>query len=117
MALLDDFKARFPEFSEADADTYVPVLASVWPCYWGGDYNAPCGQETVLNLLAHMIVSQTSKGSESLKSLQAQTVGNVSDTFAAGVVPDSERAAWFSSTKYGTQFLLLSGRRRGGVFV
>lgn len=117
MALLDDFKARFPEFDGSDADTYIPILEPVWPCYYGGAYTDTCGKEIVLNLLAHMLVSETSPGSGNVKSTQSKSVGNVSISYSAGYAPTSERNDWLSRTKYGMRYLMLTRSRQGGVFV
>ena len=49
MALIDDFKARFPEFSTSLIDTSFPLIADVWSCYYGGDYTQECDKEAILN--------------------------------------------------------------------
>ena len=74
MAVVDDFKTRFPEFDAVTVDQYIPILEPVWPCYWSGDYAAPCGQEIVLNLLAHLITAEISAGSENVKTAQSKSV-------------------------------------------
>jgi hypothetical protein len=117
MALVDDFKARFPNIAAATADQFIPILEPVWTSYWGGDYDTAHGQEIVLNLLAHVLVSETSNSDDSPKTVQSQSVGSVSESFAPGFAPDSDRIAWFNTTKYGARYLLLTGSRRGGVFV
>lgn len=118
MALIDDFEARFPEFSEAVVDLYIPILEPIWPCYYGGNYDDDaCSKEIVLNLLAHMITGETSAGSGNLKSIQSKSVGSVSASYAQGLVVDSERKAWLSTTKYGMRYLMLTRPRQGGVFV
>lgn len=116
MAILDDFKTRFPEFDTAQADTYVPILEDVWPCYYGGKYEG-CGQEIVLNLLAHMITIEASPGSGNVKSTQSKSVGNVSVSYSPGYAPTSERMAWLKTTKYGMRYIMLTRHRQGGVFV
>ena len=117
MAVLDDFKARFPELDTATADQYIPILESVWPCYYGGKYDDPCGQEIVLNLLAHMLVIETSPGSGNVKSTQSKSVGNVSISYSQGYAATSERNDWLSRTKYGMRYLMLTRKRMGAVFV
>lgn len=117
MALLDDFKARFPEFDAATADQYIPILEPIWPCYYGGTYTDPCGQEIVLNLLAHMLTIETSPGSGNVKSTQSKSVGNVSISYSQGYAPTSERNDWLSRTKYGMRYTMLTRHRQGGVFV
>jgi hypothetical protein len=119
VALINDFRQRFPEFSQTDIDLYVPILSGVWQCYYGGEYDEDdaCSKEIVLNLVAHMLVSELSAGSGNLKSLQSKSVGSVSASYAPGLTVDSERKAWFSTTKYGLRYLLLTRPRQGGVFV
>lgn len=117
MALSDDFKARFPEFDESQVDTYLPILEPVWPCYYGGSYDDTCGQEIVLNLVAHLLVAETQSGSGNVKSTQSQTVGNVSVTYSQGYAPTSERMAWLRTTKYGSRYIMLTRHRQGGIFV
>ena len=117
MAVLADFKIRFPEFDAVTVDQYIPILEPVWPCYWGGVYTDPCGQEIVLNLLAHLITIEISAGSENVKTAQSKSVGSVSVSYSQGYAPNSERNAWLKTTKYGTRYLWLTSRNAGGFFV
>lgn len=117
MALIDDFKARFPEFDTATVDQYIPILEGVYPCYYGGAYEG-CGVEIVLNLLGHLLTVETQTGAGSPKSTQSKSVGNVSINYSEGYAANSERTAWFKTTKYGARYLLLTGNRGiGGYFV
>lgn len=116
MAVIDDFKTRFPEFDAAQVDAKLPVLVDAYPCYWGGDYEE-CGKEIVLNLLAHLLVVTTKGGDEGAKAIQSKSVGNVSVSYGQEFPPASNRMAWFNATKYGKQFLLLTRHRQGGFFV
>lgn len=117
MALIDDFKARFPEFDTATVDQYLPILEPIWPCYYGGEYDDPCGKEIVLNLVAHLLVAETQSGSGNVKSTQSQSVGNVSVSYSQGYAPTSERMDWLRTTKYGSRYVMLTRSRQGGVFV
>lgn len=117
MALIDDFKARFPEFDTATVDQYIPILEDVYPCYYGGAYEG-CGVEIVLNLLGHLLSVETQQGAGSPKFTQSKSVGNVSISYSEGYVPTSQRDAWLRTTKYGTRYLMLTGNRAlGGYFV
>lgn len=116
MAVLDDFKSRFPEFDTAVADQYVPILADVWPCYYGGRYE-DCGKEIVLNLLAHLVVQESNPGSGNVKSTESQSVGNVSVSYSGGTATGGERYDFWKTTKYGNRFLILTQHNRGGVWV
>lgn len=116
MAILDDFKARFPEFDAATADQYVPILEDVWPCYYGGNYE-DCGKEIVLNLLAHLITQETSGDSGQLQAVQSQSVGDVSVSYAPGTASGGHRYDHFRATKYGARYLMLTQHRRGALWV
>lgn len=115
MALVDDFKARFPEFDETVADERVPVLDLVWPSYYGGTY--PADQEIILNLVAHLLVQDQAAGVAGKKSVSGHSVGSVSESFAAPTETGSNMQDFFITTKYGKQFLYLTSNRRGGAFV
>ena len=117
MSILDDFKARFPEFEIATVDQYIPILEPLWPCYWGGSYDEVCGPEIVLNLLAHLLVGETLPGSGNIKSVQSKSVGSVSIAYSQGYAATSERDSWLQTTRYGIRYLLLTSRSAGGFFV
>ena len=115
MTVSTDFKTRFPEFDAVTVDQYIPILEPVWPSYWGGDY--ACGQEIVLNLLAHLITVEISAGSDNVKTAQSKSVGSVSISYSQGYAPTSERNAWLKTTKYGARYLWLTSRNAGGFFI
>ena len=117
MTIMQDFKARFPEFDDAKVDEQLPGLIEVYQCYWGGVYDTnTCSKEIVLNLLAHLLVVQTQPGYERAKEAQSKSVGNVSVTYAS-YQSSSNRMSWFMATKYGMQFWMLTRSRQGGFFV
>jgi len=116
MTIIEDFKARFPEFDEATVDENLPGLEDVWQCFSGGNYE-DCGKEIVLNLLAHLLVVQTNPGTGNPKSIQSKSVGNLSVSYGAEFAPKSNRMAWFMTTKYGMQYWMLTRQRQGGFFV
>ena len=60
MALIDDFKARFPEIDTAIVDAKLPIYEPVIHCYYGGPYIG-CGIEITLNLIAHLISTVTNE--------------------------------------------------------
>lgn len=109
MAILDDFKARFPDFDEADADQYVPIFENVWPAYFNREYEP--NKEIVLNLIAHLIVMEQQDGAGPLQSAQSKSTGSVSASYhprESGRLED-----FFASTKYGQRYLLLTRTRYG----
>lgn len=116
MALIDDFKTRFPEFADAIVDLWIPILEDVWPCYYGRGYDEGCGKEIVLNLLAHLITIEAATGSESVKSVASQSVGSVSESYVNSS-NTGENADFFGSSKYGQRFLFLTARYYAPKFV
>lgn len=115
MAILDDFKTRFPEFDSNQVDSYWPALESAWPVYYKFPYDSST-KEVVLNLIAHLFVGETNGESGQVRAVQSQTVGPVSLTFAATAELSGTEAFW-GATKYGQRFWMLASRRRGAVFV
>lgn len=115
MAIIDDFKARFPEFAPATVDDRLPLLVDEYQCFYGFDYN-DCHKTAILYLLAHMLVGDLQSGSAPVQLTTSTSVGDVSESFTA---PESggSMAAWLNGTKYGQRFLLLSGHNKGAFFV
>lgn len=114
MALIDDFKARFPALS-TDADTYIPILEPVYPSYYAIQYSA-ASKEATLNLLAHLLVLEK-KGNGAVKIRISQSAGSVSASYAAPSRASSAMAEFYSTTKYGQTFIRLTSSRYGGVAV
>lgn len=117
MALIDDFKARF-DFTPADVDAAWDGLEAVWPCMYGGTYGAgeTCTDQAILLLIAHLFYIGSVSGSEPSMLASSQSVGSVSVTNVVNQSA-SERQSFFSSTSYGQQFLLITGKRFGACFV
>lgn len=117
MALIDDFKARFPDdFETATVDQFVPILEGVWPAYYGVDYDPSnaTNKETILNLIAHLLVLETEDGSDALRSINSESVGSVSTSYNAPGAKDATLET-FDATKYGQRFLMLTRGNYGGV--
>jgi len=118
VALIDDFKARFIEFETATVDTYLPILEPVYPAYYALSYTASAvTKEATLNLLAHLLVMETSTSSASVKDVQSKSVGSVSVSYANATQAGGELFDFFNSTKYGQRFMLLTRNRYGGMAV
>ena len=122
MALIDDFKARFPEFTDAVVDVWIPILEPVYPAYYGLAYVAAT-QEATLNLLAHLISLEpgtglkSAKGSASSQIVASKSVGSVSVSHAAATQSGGAMYDYYNATKYGQRFLMLTARRYGGMAV
>jgi len=121
MALIDDFKARFPEFDTTVVDQRLPFLEAVFCCYFGAVYGvSACDDEAILQLLAHLMVldGQTQNGNPlPLQQETSKSVGNVSVSYTTGFASTSDRDAFFGLTTYGQMFLMLTRSRQGGYFV
>lgn len=119
MAILDDFKARFPEIDPSKADTLIPIYENIYQCYYGGQYSVPCDQEAILLLLAHLVVTDPSysNGSSTApsRSMASKTVGSVSVSYDA-IESGSNQTVWFNSTRYGQMFLMVTANNIGPKF-
>ncbi len=117
MAIIDDFKARFPEFDDAVVDQWLPILETVWPSYYGRPYD-DSSKEAILNLIAHLLTIEIAPGGGSFatKGVASQSVGSVSESYVASTQSgyDYDFYGW---SKYGQRFMLLTARFRGPVFV
>lgn len=116
MALIDDFKTRFPEFDTAVVDQYFPIIEPTYNCYFGGDVENACDKEAILNLLAHLIVLEDRDKQSSLRTTNSRTVGSVSVSYDASANGRST-SGFFDTTKYGQRFLVLTQNVIGGYFV
>ena len=115
MSILNDLIARFPEIDPVQAAETWPRLENVWPCYYGGKY-AGCGVEIILNLIAHLIIVDQNAGTETGLPVASQSVLSVSESYAARS-KSNWRTDFFSSTKYGENFIFLTSQRFGALFV
>jgi len=95
MALIDDFKARFPEHDPLVIDAQWSFLESSWPAYYGGSYNIKEEKEVILQLISHLFVVEVEMN---------QTMGGVLDD-------DKDQ---FLQTKYGQTFRTLI-KHNGGI--
>jgi len=115
MSLTDDFIARFPEFSQEIVDQYLPIIETYWQCYYGYPYEG-CYKEAILNLIAHLLVMETTPGSGHVRNVTSQSVGSVSESFEAASSTGANYDL-FGFSKYGQRFLFLIRRSYGPRFV
>jgi len=116
MAIIDDFKTRFPEFDSTTVDSRLPAIVDVYRCYYDWDYTN-CNKETILQLLAHLFVESTSDSSSATRAESSKSVGSVSVSFDNVSGSESVRRNWLRGTKYGVAFLSLIAHKTGGFFV
>ena len=115
MALIDDFKTRFPEFDTGDVDTAWAGLEASWPCFYGAEYGSDaCTDEVILNLIAHLF--KVDQGAGPALTASSNSVGSVSATKVVSANM-STRQSYLSSTKYGQRFVMMTQHRHGAHFV
>lgn len=117
MAIIDDFKARFPEFEASDVNTYIPILEPVYPSYYAVEYS-DSSKEATLQLLAHLLSIETkSTKADPSRSISSKSVGSVSVSYDAPTSKGGDLSDRLRTTKYGQRFLLLTASRYGGMAV
>ena len=121
MAIIDDFKERFPppEFATADVDLYFPRIEPYIGCYYGGDY-VGCDVEIILNIIAHLMVREisASNGNSSPSyRVASKSVGSVSVSYVASSGIQGDYHDFYSTTVYGQRVLILTAKNVGGYFV
>lgn len=118
MALIDDFKERFPEFDPAVVDQLFPPLEATWQCYYGGSIDVPCEKEAILQMLAHLMVMEigaSDGNSSAVKDVASKSVGSVSVSY--GNMQPSDGHAFWATTRYGQRFWHLISNSIGPQFV
>ena len=127
MAIIDDFKARFPSFDDATVDAVLPAIESEYDCYFNRPYGVDdCDDAAILMLLAHLYVLDTSANytgtgtgnAGALKSIQSKSVGSVSVSYDAATASGGASWDFYKTTSYGQRFWkMIQKYRGGGVFV
>jgi len=119
MALIDDFKDRFPTFDTTLIDDNWQWLDETWHCFYGGVYGpSTCENQRILLLLAHLFTVMfinPKTGPSTLTS--SRTVGSVSTTSVVITEGLTNQQAFLMSTSYGQQFLMMIQFRHGAFFV
>ena len=113
MTIQGDFSERFPEFSQNDVDTYLPILADVWPAYFAKPYEG--NKEIVLNLIAHLLVTEKQPGTGPIQGVASKSAGSVSASYHAR--QSGRMEDFFHGTKYGQRYLHLTRFKGGAVWV
>ena len=115
--LIDDFKARFPEFPTATVDAYVPVIEPVYKAYYNFDYglNVPT-DEAILNLIAHLLLTEITPNPQAVKDVTSHGALGVSTSFSASGLTGRANE-FFNWSKYGQKFLMITKSRQGAFVV
>jgi len=109
-----DFWERFPEFSQAEDETYLDALETAWRFYYRRPYSG--NEEIVLNLLAHLLVHEQSSGPDALRPYTSKSADGLSGSFQ-GTDSATQMDEFFKATKYGQRYLILLGTVPGAYFV
>ncbi|MFX4154239.1 DUF4054 domain-containing protein [Aliarcobacter butzleri] len=117
MAMIDDFKAKFPMISTATVDTYFPLFEDNYKCYYGADYGVnTCDNEAILYLLAHLITVTNQSaltGSGPVLAIASESVDGVSTSYFMGNGNTNLNDSFFLSTIYGQIYLQLISKNYG----
>lgn len=112
MTIQTDFEARFA--SANPPIVWVEAVAASWPSYTCLAYEGH--EEAILNLIAHLLVTDAMPGTGSARTAESKSVGSVSVSYGSAS-SGSNLATFFNSTRYGQRFWMLTGRQVGARFV
>lgn len=121
MAMVDDFKTRFPEFDSDNVDELFPLIEDDLPLFYGADYgNNDFDDRVLLMLTAHLFALETKSNAGKTganNEIASKSTGNVSVSYNLPTDSSSSRL-FFSTTAYGQRFLIMIKRNApGGLFV
>jgi hypothetical protein len=103
--ILDDFRAKFPEFESVPDDVINSIIAE-YRCYYNFGYDEHCCKQTaILYLIAHLVYLQQNPTNSPIREASSQSVGSVSVSF--GLTSKTAYEAFFNSTPYGQRYLLI----------
>ena len=112
MTIQTDFEERFDTASPPIV--WVDAVANSWPSYTCLAYEG--NEEAILNLIAHLLVTEAAPGSGSARTAESKSVGSVSVSYGSAT-SKSNLETFFNSTRYGQKYWLLTGRQVGARFV
>ena len=123
MSLNSDFEAEFPELLPLDNDIYNNAV-NKYPLFDGRVYDETVDNKDniiILYLIAHLYYSKLrNSGSpnpqEVAKDISSKSVGSVSVTYNTPQ-NTTNRQAYFMTTSYGQQYLIMTYNNFGAVFV
>lgn len=124
MAVVDDFKARYPElvtqYTSDVVDDRIPILLTDVPLYFNRPYETEKNRPIILTLLAHLLVLDQSTGAAGGSAgggvVMSRAAGSVSVSFAA---KNDKSKLWdfFGGTKYGQAFIQMTSNIIGARWV
>jgi hypothetical protein len=113
MAIIDDFKLKFPEFDTATVDLRLPAIIDEYKAFYNFAYTESTKQ-AVLYLLAHLLVGALADSNGPSQAMTSKSVGGVSVSYATSS-SNSDRWLWLNSTKYGQRFYIITQQQRPGA--
>lgn len=121
MAMIDDFKEKFPMIPTTTVDLYFPLFETNYKCYYGAEYgNNTCDNEAILYLIAHLITtteqSTLTKAAPNF-AVASDSVDGVTTSFFMGNATVSLNEGFYLSTVYGQIYLQLISKNIGAYFV
>lgn len=116
MALIDDFKARFPEFNSTLVDENFSNVEEDYPLFYDKFYGeSEKTDKVILMLLAHLFAVETDPSQGQYNQFSSNSVRSVSGSFSLPAIT-TEWRSFFNSKKYGQRFLLMIRKRQGVLF-
>ena len=117
MAMIDDFKTKFPMIPTEKVNEYFPMFETTYKCYYGAEYGSnACDDEAILYLIAHLItisIQSSLNGASPTFSVASESVDGVSTSYFMGNGNTSLNDSFFLSTIYGQIYLQLISKNYG----
>jgi hypothetical protein len=111
------FKSMFPQFEDVD-DSVVQTALDEAALFVGEDWPPKEAQAATFYLAAHFLASAQAASAASGRVVTAETIGQISVTYAAAGTSGSSTAyPSLSTTNYGLMFLSLMRRNSPGIAV
>lgn len=115
--IITAFEARFPNFSTEQVESVLPRLIPGYTAYYNAEFGVSSDfDNSILFLLAHLFVIETSPSPAQINQLSSSSVQGVSQNFNVEQNTSAFRS-FFNSTWYGQQFLMSINPRQGAMFV
>lgn len=108
MTIKQDYEARFP----CGGPTWIEQVANTWESYTCMVYGDRT-KEAILNLIAHLLAVAATPGTGARRNEASKSVGSVSVSYEASPTITSNLGAWYSTTRFGQVYWMLTGRRTG----
>lgn len=117
MAMIDDFKTKFPMIPTEKVNEYFPMFETTYKCYYGAEYGSnACDDAAILYLIAHLITTTQQSsltGATPNFAVASESVDGVSTSYFMGNGNTSLNDSFFLSTIYGQIYLQLISKNYG----